>query len=208
MKVSSIRDLEKLKAKGMATLCPNTIKIMVGMATCGQSMGAGAVFDAIAKGVQKNKINALVKKTGCIGMCHEEPLVDVLLPGSPRITYSHMDKEKAAALVDALRKGVSLAGALGRMDEDEFLLEDTVRPYKKGKIKREKVSLEAYIKFSYFLFFNCIERWHLRCLRLRWLCGLSLPQIGADTLFLAFFYFLITTFPLSFVSPCTISSRK
>jgi NADH:ubiquinone oxidoreductase subunit F (NADH-binding)/(2Fe-2S) ferredoxin len=150
MKVSSIRDLEKLKAKGMATLCPNTIKIMVGMATCGQSMGAGAVFDAIAKGVQKNKINALVKKTGCIGMCHEEPLVDVLLPGSPRITYSRMDKEKAAALVDALRKGVSLAGALGRMDEDEFLLEDTVRPYKRGKIKSDMRDVPAYKDLAFY----------------------------------------------------------
>ena len=150
MKVSSVRDLEKLKAKGMATLCPDKIKIMVGMATCGQSMGAGAVFDAIAAGVKKNKINAVVKKTGCIGLCHEEPLVDVLLPGSPRLTYSRMNQEKVAEMLAALRKGAVIKGALGRMDEDEFLLGDTARPYKKGKVKKEILSVPAYKDLSFY----------------------------------------------------------
>ena len=150
MKVSSVRDLEKLKAKGMATLCPDKIKIMVGMATCGQSMGAGAVFDAIAAGVKKNKINAVVKKTGCIGLCHEEPLVDVLLPGSPRLTYSRMNQEKVAALLEGLRNGAVIKGALGRMDEDEFLLGDTARPYKKGKVKKEILSVPAYKDLSFY----------------------------------------------------------
>jgi hypothetical protein len=35
--------------------------------------------------------------------------------------------------------------------------------------------------FSYFA-----HRAHLRCLRLRWVCGLGLPQIGADALFSVF----------------------
>ncbi len=150
MKVSSIRDLEKLKARGMTTLCPHTIKIMVGMATCGQSMGADAVFETLTNGVKKNKIQAVVKKTGCIGMCHEEPLVDVLLPGNPRVTYNRMDTKKAAALVDALRDGVLPEGALARMDEDDYLLEDAVRPYKKGKITKSMLAIPAYKNLAFY----------------------------------------------------------
>jgi len=31
-----------------------------------------------------------VETTGCIGMCQKEPLVDVIRPGEPRITYGNV----------------------------------------------------------------------------------------------------------------------
>ena len=150
MKVSGIKDLQKLKARGMATLSPDKIKIMVGMATCGLSTGAGTVFNEIAAGVKKKKLNAVVTKTGCIGICHEEPLVDVLLPGSPRLTYSRMTGEKAVELLEELRQGSVMKGALGRMDEDRFLLDDTVRSYKKGRVKKELLKVPEYANLSFY----------------------------------------------------------
>ena len=150
MKVSGIKDLQKLKTRGMATLSPDRIKIMVGMATCGLSTGAGTVFNQIAAGVKKNKLNAVVTKTGCIGICHEEPLVDVLIPGSPRLTYSRMTGEKAAELLGELRQGIVMKGALGRMDEDQFLLEDTARSYKKGRVKKELLKVPEYPSLPFY----------------------------------------------------------
>ena len=150
MKVSGIKDLQKLKARGMATLSPDKIKIMVGMATCGLSTGAGTVFNEIAAGVKKKKLNAVVTKTGCIGICHEEPLVDVLVPGSPRVTYSRMTGEKAVELLEELRQGSVMKGAFGRMDEDRFLLDDTARSYKKGRVKKELLKVPEYANLSFY----------------------------------------------------------
>ncbi len=150
MKVSGIKDLQKLKARGMATLSPDRIKIMVGMATCGLSTGAGTVYKEIAAGVKKSRLNAVVTKTGCIGICHEEPLVDVLIPGSPRVTYSRMNEEKAAKLLEELRQGSIMKGALGRMDADRFLLDNTTRSYRKGKVKKELLKVPEYANLSFY----------------------------------------------------------
>ena len=84
---SKTKGLENLKKQGMDSLFPGRIKIMVGAASCGLAAGAGPVFEAIKKGVKEKKIKAQIKKTGCIGLCHLEPLVDIIVPGKPRLTY-------------------------------------------------------------------------------------------------------------------------
>ncbi|MCK5024447.1 MAG: SLBB domain-containing protein, partial [Thermoplasmata archaeon] len=37
---------------------------------------------------------------GCIGMCHAEPLVDIKLPGKPRVTYHNVDASKMKRIID------------------------------------------------------------------------------------------------------------
>ena len=41
----------------------------------------------------------LISQTGCIGMCRLEPMVDVYVPGSGKVTYVHMTPEKVARVV-------------------------------------------------------------------------------------------------------------
>jgi hypothetical protein len=87
MKIQTKADLEKMREVGLKTLYPGTIKISVGMATCGLSTGAGKVYEAIQKEVEKGKLPIRLSKTGCIGFCQREPVVDILEPGKPRIFY-------------------------------------------------------------------------------------------------------------------------
>ncbi len=44
-------------------------------------------------------IDAGLHKAGCLGMCYAEPLVDIIKPGEPRITYSVQDADKVKELV-------------------------------------------------------------------------------------------------------------
>jgi len=73
------------------------IRVQVGMATCGIASGARPVLNKFAELVQQkdltNKI--LVTQTGCIGLCQYEPIVEVLEPGKPKVTYVKMTPEKA-----------------------------------------------------------------------------------------------------------------
>ena len=50
-----------------------------------------ALMDEISK---RNLTNVIVSQTGCVGMCDKEPLVDVMVPGMPTVTYGHMDGNK------------------------------------------------------------------------------------------------------------------
>ena len=41
-----------------------------------------------------------VTQTGCIGICQYEPIVEVIQEGKDKVTYVHMDPEKAVKIVE------------------------------------------------------------------------------------------------------------
>jgi len=125
MKGATTKGLDKLKAEAMATLSPGKVKILVGAASCGLAAGADAVYGALAAGVKKRNIEAVVTKTGCNGMCHQEPLVEIHIPGKPRLTYGRVTPEKVSELLGALKKKKIPEGALGKTVHEEFLLDDS-----------------------------------------------------------------------------------
>ncbi|MFQ5867169.1 MAG: NADH-quinone oxidoreductase subunit NuoF [bacterium] len=130
MKIKNLKDLEGLKAKGLDSLYPKRTKINVGLGTCGIATGARAVFDSIIEEIEKQGIDAVVCKTGCLGFCQKEPLVDVWQPGKSRIIYSEMDPEKARDLVLGLAQGkMRKEWALCRLEEEEFIIENIKKGY-------------------------------------------------------------------------------
>ncbi|MGM9999176.1 MAG: NADH-quinone oxidoreductase subunit NuoF [Candidatus Bruticola sp.] len=99
-------DLKALKEKALEVMNSEKTRVVVGMATCGISAGARPVLDALkSECVLKNIDNVQVCLTGCIGMCTYEPLVEVFVPGQPKVTYIHMTPEKAARVVEEHLKG-------------------------------------------------------------------------------------------------------
>ncbi len=68
-------------------------KIFIGMGTCGLATGAKDVLAAVHEGLDKLKIQVPIVKTGCIGMCYQEVLLDVVTPGRARVTYRKVKPE-------------------------------------------------------------------------------------------------------------------
>lgn len=103
--MKSIADLEAIRKKTLNDLSlrvdrEDGIRIVVGMATCGIASGARSVLNALVSEVQKRSLsNVKVIQTGCIGMCKFEPIVEVYVPGKEKVTYIHMDDEKAVQIV-------------------------------------------------------------------------------------------------------------
>ena len=95
-------------------------RIMVGMGTCGLAAGARPVFDALVE--TKNAANAAVEivPTGCIGMCEQEPIIDVIQPGRDRVTYGPMTPEKAVHVLESLINGTPIPEewVIGRIMKD------------------------------------------------------------------------------------------
>lgn len=78
----------------------NSIRVVVGMATCGIAAGARPMLTAFLEEVQKRDLkNISVAQTGCIGVCRLEPIVEVYVPGQEKVTYVRMTPEKVPGIV-------------------------------------------------------------------------------------------------------------
>jgi len=75
-------------------------RILVGTATCGRAAGAMVVLEAIEKELSQRNIEALVTQIGCIGLCYSEPIVDIIKPGRPRISYANVTPEIIPQLIE------------------------------------------------------------------------------------------------------------
>ena len=80
--------------------------IYVGAGSCGLAAGASEVIGALEAYVKDKKQDVDVVKVGCIGPCYLEPLVDIRMPGQPRISYSNVTADNVTRLLHSfLEKG-------------------------------------------------------------------------------------------------------
>ena len=92
---------EKQKALDMRDASNKDVQVVVGMGTCGIAAGAKETFTALLDTLtEKNMTNVLVRQTGCMGLCHSEPTVEVVVPGMPTVIYGHVDAASAREIVE------------------------------------------------------------------------------------------------------------
>ena len=93
---------EKMRDKVILREGVNSVRVVVGMATCGIAAGARPDLNALVEGVNKEGLTekVTVSQTGCIGICQLEPIVEVFEPGKEKITYVKMTPEKAARVIE------------------------------------------------------------------------------------------------------------
>ncbi|GHV52809.1 hypothetical protein FACS1894216_09650 [Synergistales bacterium] len=95
MVVKNLDELRKIKDKAreeQTSRHENSTQIIVGMGTCGIAAGARVVMTAIMDEIAKRGLKDIsIMQTGCIGMCQKEPLVDVVRPNDPRVTYGNVE---------------------------------------------------------------------------------------------------------------------
>ncbi len=97
--------------------------IYIGAASCGLAAGAAEVQEAVEKYVKKHKKKVRIIQVGCIGPCYLEPLMDIQMPGKPRISYSNVRPSDVPIILESFfDKGEPaksrLAGHFGEADFD------------------------------------------------------------------------------------------
>ena len=145
--------------------------IYLGTASCGLAAGANKVKEVIKSTLKENKIKAKFVEVGCIGPCYLEPLMDVAIPGHPRISYGNVNEKLAKKIIEKnLIEGDNLKKiALGHFGDEEYdgidpffdhpMLKDQTRIVLKncGIIDPEDIS--QYIALGgYKGFYNIIEQ--------------------------------------------------
>jgi NADH-quinone oxidoreductase subunit F/NADP-reducing hydrogenase subunit HndC len=104
MLMRSVDELKALKEKVLKEMSGrvdnNMPTITVHMGTCGIANGAKDVLTAVVDEIKnKSLTNVTVAQTGCPGICYEEPVVTVAIPGQMPFFYGKVSPEKAKKIV-------------------------------------------------------------------------------------------------------------
>ncbi|MEE9505251.1 MAG: NADH-ubiquinone oxidoreductase-F iron-sulfur binding region domain-containing protein [Thermodesulfobacteriota bacterium] len=130
MKVKNLRDFNTLKGYGEQLLRPPSVRIQVGTAPCGISKGAMDVVKKLKQEIERQDVDATVIPVGCIGICYQEPIVEVISPGKPKLTYGRITIDKVPSLVKAIAKGKALKKhVLYRTNQEELVINGKIFSY-------------------------------------------------------------------------------
>lgn len=75
--------------------------IYLGTASCGIAAGALDVLETIQQTLAELGQPARIVQVGCIGPCYLEPIMDVLMPGGARVSYTNVTAQKAKKILQA-----------------------------------------------------------------------------------------------------------
>ncbi|MCA9185291.1 MAG: NAD(P)H-dependent oxidoreductase subunit E, partial [Planctomycetales bacterium] len=74
-------------------------EIRIGLGSCCVAQGSGQVYEAVESILNETGAAATLKRVGCVGMCHQTPLVELVgLDGTSKL-YSHVQPDSARRIV-------------------------------------------------------------------------------------------------------------
>ncbi len=74
--------------------------VTVGMGTCGIAAGALEAFQALEQGIDALHLgDILLGQVGCMGLCQHEPIVEVSVGDSPKISYGKVTPEMVKRII-------------------------------------------------------------------------------------------------------------
>lgn len=101
-------------------------QVKVGLTSCGVAAGAKNAFDVLKNDLLE--VGIVPQGIGCIGMCYNEPLVEVITPAGERYIYGNVTADDARQIVkEHIIKGVPVEELLvlapGREDVNRTFLQ-------------------------------------------------------------------------------------
>ncbi len=103
-------------------------EVRIGMGSCCQAQGSGKVYHAIGRALERTQADAVIKRVGCVGMCHQTPILEIVPANGPAKFFSKVTAGEAEEIVLRHFKPKSLlqrarqsaVGLLDRFLSDEF----------------------------------------------------------------------------------------
>jgi NADH-quinone oxidoreductase subunit F len=89
---------EKKHAHGVENAPPRG-EIRLGLGSCCVARGSGKLRDALEEALSDTGVKVGVKRVGCVGMCHQTPLLEVVMPDNRSFLYARVRPEDARAIV-------------------------------------------------------------------------------------------------------------
>lgn len=101
--------------------------VKVGLSTCGIAAGGQKTYEVLDKLIKENNLDVDLQRTGCIGMCYREPIVEVISPDGQSFWYGDVTEDKAELIVEEHLKKGQPAGELALESEKGSVFSKQVR---------------------------------------------------------------------------------
>ena len=114
-------------------------EIRLGLGSCCVARGSGKLRDALEQALADTGIKVGVKRVGCVGMCHQTPLLEVLLPDNKSFLYARVQPEDAKAIV---LRHFKVGGVRQRVSNTvSQVLDDILTDEKTGPVTRHSINV-------------------------------------------------------------------
>ncbi|HMM70170.1 MAG TPA: NADH-quinone oxidoreductase subunit NuoF [Gudongella oleilytica] len=121
------------------------MKVVVGLGSCGIAAGARKVYDVLDGEIKNNRLDIDLEITGCVGMCHLEPIVDIYDENNNLERYVKVSGDDVLGLVyKALAKEEEASHKISAVDEEALGKQVRIAIENCGIINPER--LEEYIE--------------------------------------------------------------
>jgi NADH-quinone oxidoreductase subunit F len=74
-------------------------EIRLGLGSCCVARGSGKIREALEEVLDETGIEVAIKRVGCVGMCFQTPLVEVVFPDERSFLYARVEPQDAKAIV-------------------------------------------------------------------------------------------------------------
>ena len=74
-------------------------EIRLGLGSCCVARGSGKLLTAVEKALEETSIKANLKQVGCVGMCYQTPLLEIVLPDNKTFLYTKVNPEDAKSII-------------------------------------------------------------------------------------------------------------
>jgi NADH-quinone oxidoreductase subunit F len=78
----------------------DTTTITVGFGTCGIASGASEIYSLFERQIGERGLPIALRKTGCAGLCHREPMIELKDKRGHRLTLGDLTPKRALAFLD------------------------------------------------------------------------------------------------------------
>lgn len=91
---------ENVLQKKRRQAASHSIQILVAMGTCGIALGARATLKSLLNYIETEKVSGVtITETGCLGLCEQEPTLQVIVANQPIVMYGKVDPQVAQKIM-------------------------------------------------------------------------------------------------------------
>ena len=124
-------------------------EVRIGMGSCCQAQGSGKVYQSIGLALEHSHADAVIKRVGCVGMCHQTPMLEIVPPDGPAKFFSKVNADEAREIVLRHFRPKSL---LQRVQQsavtllDRFVSDEVGDPVKNRSLDMEQGAACAFMR--------------------------------------------------------------
>lgn len=75
-------------------------EIRIGLGSCCVASGSESIREAVEETVSDNGLRVQLKSVGCVGMCHQVPLMEIVPTQGEPVLYTHVDPKDVKSIIE------------------------------------------------------------------------------------------------------------